>query len=519
MKTSYFSRTIGLALVAATLVTVSCKKKDTSSTPSPSTTSTTGSGKVITVKDSISTNTHWTADNKYLLVGYVYVTKGATLTIDPGTIIKGDRDTKGSLIVERGAKLMAVGTADKPIVFTSNQPKGQRNYGDWGGVILCGYAPVNWTAATTIDGKTLPSGVGQVEGGPRSLYGGNDAGDNSGDLEYVRIEFPGVPFSPNNEINGLTFCGIGSGTKIDHIQVSYSGDDSYEFFGGNVNCKHMVALRTWDDDFDTDNGFQGKVQFAVCLRDPYAADNSGSKGFESDSYQGGTNTTQLTKPVFSNVTLVGPLVDPGSTGYDHQFVAGVHIRRASSLSLFNGLVVGWPAGILIDEANPKYSSTIANIASGSLNIQNTTIAGTAAASFNKALVSVFDGARSLTSTAASDSTSATVNWLTMTNGKYAGPYSWFLDPAFHNHIMATAQALRLQNPFNLTQPSWLPTSTSPVVFPVASPALAASFSNTLVSDPFFDKVNFVGAFGATGNTQTDLWTEGWTNFDPQNTDY
>ena len=142
---------------------------------------------VENVQDSISTDTHWTCDKQYLLFGYVYVTNNATLTIDPGVVVKGDKNSKGSLIVERGSKLVAVGTPTQPIVFTSNQPVGQRSYGDWGGVILCGKAPVNWNGGEAV-----------VEGGPRSLYGGTDPHDNSGHLSYVRIEFPGVSFSPNN---------------------------------------------------------------------------------------------------------------------------------------------------------------------------------------------------------------------------------------------------------------------------------------------------------------------------------
>ncbi|HET6992197.1 MAG TPA: T9SS C-terminal target domain-containing protein, partial [Bacteroidia bacterium] len=156
---------------------------------------------VINVQDSIYTNTHWTACNQYLLFGYVYVTAGHTLTIDPGTIIKGDKNTKGTLIVERGAQIIAQGTATQPIVFTSNQPMGNRTYGDWGGVILCGKAPCNWLA-----------GQQQVEGGPRSFYGGTLPHDNSGVFSYCRIEFGGVAFSPNNEVNGLTLCSVGDAT-------------------------------------------------------------------------------------------------------------------------------------------------------------------------------------------------------------------------------------------------------------------------------------------------------------------
>ena len=180
---------------------------------------------------------------------------GATLTIEPGTVIRGSKANKGALIIEKGAKIMAEGTLDNPIVFTSNQDAGSRSYGDWGGVILLGKATVN---------KVDPI----IEGGPTSTYGGSDDADNSGIIKYVRIEFPGIAFQPDKEINGLTFGGVGSGTTIDYIQVSYSGDDSYEWFGGAVNVKHLIAFRGWDDDWDTDYGYHGMAQFCVDLRDP-----------------------------------------------------------------------------------------------------------------------------------------------------------------------------------------------------------------------------------------------------------
>lgn len=145
----------------------------------------------------------------YTLKGWVYIAKGAELTIEPGTIIKGDKQTMATLIAERGGKIIAQGTADAPIVFTSAQPKGQRKPGDWGGVILCGNAPHN-------------AGQAQIEGGPRTKHGGNDIHDNSGVLSYVRVEFAGYPFATDQEINGITFGSVGDGTKVDHVQVSYS---------------------------------------------------------------------------------------------------------------------------------------------------------------------------------------------------------------------------------------------------------------------------------------------------------
>jgi hypothetical protein len=473
----------------------------------------------ITVQDSISTNTHWTCDHQYLLKGYVYVTSGATLTIDAGTIIKGDKNSKGSLIIERNAKLLANGTLSSPIVFTSNQDAGNRTYGDWGGLILCGNAPVNWTP-----------GYGQVEGGPRSLYGGNDPHDNSGEMHFVRIEFAGIAFSPNNEINGLTLCGVGDATQIDHIQVSYSGDDSYEWFGGTVNAKYIVAFAGWDDDFDTDNGFQGKNQFCVGLRDPYAADQSGSKGFESDSYQGAPSPTysgipadasKLTRPVFSNCTMIGPLVSPTSTAYDPQFVAGAHIRRGSAISIVNSIFAGWPCGVLIDESSTAYGSTVANIQSNELQFRNNIISGTSSTGgFAKDIEFVFNGARSLTPTTSNSDTTATgTDWSTLAG--VDGPWTWLKATANHNTIYATEQTgVRLGNPFNLSNPGMIPTSTSPVVYSSTSstPATPPDFVNNKSSDAFFTPVGYIGAFAGTGST-SDNWMHGWCEFNPNYANY
>lgn len=488
----------------------------------------------VTVQDSISTNTHWTCDQQYLLKGYVYVTAGATLTIDPGVIIRGDKDTKGALIVERGGKLLAMGTAASPIVFTSNQEAGTRTYGDWGGVILCGKATVNWNG-----------GVSQVEGGPRSFYGGGttpDDHDNSGEMHYTRIEFAGIAFSPNFEINGLTLCGVGDATQLDHIQVSYSGDDSYEFFGGRVNAKYLVSFRSWDDDFDTDNGYQGKVQFGVVVRDPYSADQSGSKAFEADSYLSGTysglplDATKVSKPVFSNFTAIGPIINPTSTGaYDPQFVSGLHIRRGSAISILNSIIGGWPCGVLVDESSSSYGSTVANIISNEAQFRNNIIAGSSSVSAptapgSKDIIYVKDGARSLTPTTAWGDTAA-VSF---------EPINWLNNASFGNKRYATVQTgVQLGNPFNLSNPNLVPNSTSPIVYNSAHafnpanpinydttggyvnynvPGVPPNFSSSKANDAFFTATNYVGAFGRLG-TSADNWMNGWCEFNPNDANY
>jgi len=197
-----------------------------------------------------------------------------------------------------------------------------------------------------------PGDTQHIEGivpNPNTLFGGganpNDH-DNSGELKYVRIEFAGVALSPNNEINGLTFGAVGDGTLIDYVQVSFANDDSFEWFGGTVNCKHLIAFRGLDDDFDTDNGFSGKVQFGMGLRDPQVADVSTSNGFESDNDASGSTNLPQTKAIFCNMTLTAG----GDTTQNPLFGRGAHIRRNSHLYIYNSIIMGYPTGLLIDGA-------------------------------------------------------------------------------------------------------------------------------------------------------------------------
>ncbi|HMT28576.1 MAG TPA: T9SS C-terminal target domain-containing protein [Bacteroidia bacterium] len=442
-------RKLAFAAIALTAISVTgCKDDDEDPTPTGPT------GTTIELTGDINTSALLTANNKYILKGFVYVKDGVTLAIEPGTIIKGDKATKGTLIVERGAQILAVGTAQKPIVFTSNQPAGSRSYGDWGGIIICGRAPIN-----------LPGGEGTVEGGTNALYGGTNPADNSGKLKYVRIEFCGIAFQPNQEINGLTMGGVGSGTEISHIQVSYSGDDSYEWFGGSANATNLVAFRGWDDDFDTDNGYSGKIQFAVALRDKDIADQSGSNGFESDNDGQGTLATPNTKTIFSNITVFGPMND-ASTVINGQFKRAAHLRRSTQTCIYNSVMAGFPTGLFIDG-----STTETNAAAGDLQFRNNIIAGC--------------------TTPLSASASFDIQ-------------AWFDTPGYGNSLLTNSSEIQCGYPLNLTSPSFLPSATSPLLS-------GADFSNANLSG--MQSVNYRGAFGSSD------WTQGWCNFDPQNTAY
>jgi hypothetical protein len=431
-------------------------------------------GQQITVSGDITIDTRWYANARYFLSGFVFVKNNATLTIEPGTIIKGISGTKAALIIERGSKIMAQGTSTNPIVFTSDKEKGLRSYGDWGGVVLCGKATTN-----KHDNGT---GIGVAEGGIGSEYGGTDDADNSGIMEYVRIEFPGIPLTStaNSEINGLTLYSVGSGTTIDHIQVSYSGDDSYEWFGGTVNCKYLVALRGWDDDYDTDNGFRGKIQFALGMRDPVSADQSGSNGFESDNDADGSTLTPTTAPVFSNITLYGPYAVT-TDNVNSLFKRAMHIRRSSQLSVYNSVFVGWPKGLILDGTVGNTPTMAIN---NTLQIEKCILAGMGA-NFEQ----VPDVSNPVT------------------------PYTvaqiqdYFEAVSRDNLDNKTVADIIGASPLSLTAPTLLPVAGN--ILLTTTPTFTGNADVT-----FFDKtVSYIGAFGSTN------WTTGWCNFDPQNTDY
>ncbi|AWI25110.1 T9SS type A sorting domain-containing protein [Flavobacterium pallidum] len=324
----------------------------------------------VTVNSAITTNTTWTSGNTYLLSGLVYVKNGATLTIQPGTKILGD-NSGSALVITRGAKINATGTAASPIVFTSDKSAGSRNKGDWGGIILLGKGSFN-----------INGGVNNIEGITASAdtqYGGGanpDDNDNSGTLKYVRIEFGGYVFAPNNEINGLTFGAVGRGTTIDYVQVSFSNDDAFEWFGGSVNCKHLVSYRNLDDDFDTDNGFNGNVQFALSVRDPQIADApavSTSEGFESDNNATGSTVSPFTSAIFSNLTMVGPTYRqtlPNGGTLAAGYKRALRIRRASQLKIYNSVFMDYLEGLHIDGIASENAAV-----AGTLRFNNNVLAG------------------------------------------------------------------------------------------------------------------------------------------------
>jgi hypothetical protein len=312
-----------------------------------------GATKIDTIKGTVEGTVTLSSSRTYILKGLVIVKSGAVLNIPGGTVIKGYNapGQKGVLLVAKGGKLNCNGYSNNPVVFTSNEASPAS--GDWGGIIILGSAPTNKPTTTYIEG---------VPNSSDTQYGGANASDNSGSLKYVRIEYAGGVYAgalgSNNEVNGLTLGGVGAGTILEFIQVSYSGDDSFEFFGGTVNPKRLISYRAIDDDFDFDFGYRGHLQFLLALRDPEINDQSGSHGIECDNDNTGIATNNpRTRPVISNMTLLGAngVVDSdphspqtSATNVSGSFVAGARFRRNSSFKVRNSVIAGWPEVLLVD---------------------------------------------------------------------------------------------------------------------------------------------------------------------------
>jgi hypothetical protein len=298
----------------------------------------------------------------YLLRSLVVVRNGGKLIIPAGTVIRGQSNSQSSpkqyatIVVERGGYIQIDGTVTNPVVLTSAKPIGSRDRGDWGGLVLCGKAVNNQGNDIQMEGFNNVALDNTL-----AKHGGINDDDNSGSINNLRIEFCGLAFEPNKEINGLTFASVGRNTTVDHVQVSYSNDDSYEWFGGTVNCKHLISFKTTDDDFDTDFGYTGAVQFGISFKDSQLYDMSWnapsgastSECFESDNDASGSGRLPLTSAVFSNMTCVGPI--PAGMTWSQltatqkgAFRRGARIRRNSRLSIVNSIFMGYRNFVMFD---------------------------------------------------------------------------------------------------------------------------------------------------------------------------
>lgn len=479
-------------VIAAVASMTSCSSDDEPGTPGPDEPEVSYKGNVaysagILFNNGVelgngSQNFHFTGDvtlekGTYFLKGWVYVDAGAKLRIPAGTVIKGDKLTMAALIVEPGGYVEMKGTKDAPIVMTSAQAPGNRRPGDWGGLIICGKAGNNQNTM-------------QIEGGPTTIHGGNNDNDNSGIFQYVRVEFAGYPFDTDKEINGITFGSVGRGTTVDHLQVSYSNDDSFEWFGGSVDCKYLVAYKGWDDEFDTDNGFSGTVEYCLSIRDPRIADTSQSNGFESDNNASGAETTPFTSAHFKHVTFIGPMtaknvdfvnssdyitagsVFPNNGSKLGLFQSAIQIRRSSKLNAENLLAVGYPIGLIIDG---EKGNTVKYAQQGEFKLDNIIFAGMGVigSDKNKLYEDYF------------------YDYATGSEDRSKDSYSHTFFLSNPNNKVLTESELQLSDPMNTGQ-NYCPA--------------------TALSD---GKGGYIGAF----RDVSDNWLDGWTNFDPQNTVY
>jgi hypothetical protein len=417
----------------------------------------------ITLEGNITTNTTLDATKRYLIKGKVYVNAPAKLTIPAGTLLMGDKDSDGTLIINRGASIDAQGTASNPIVMTSAAPKGFRNRGDWGGLVILGKAYNSNSASATIEGITASAGSENGVYGPGA--GSSTDNDNSGTLKYVRIEFAGIALSQDNELNSLTLGSVGSGTTIDHIMVSYGNDDAYEWFGGSVNHKYLIAYSTIDDDFDTDRGYNGKVQYALVVRDPAVADFSGSRAWESSSNNSATaptvgGTARHSAPKFSHVTVLGPLLFRTAATINGFYRAALEVNSNSAIQIHNSIIAGFP--------NSTNFATAGSTVTGNVFVANTTQAAAGAA---------------LPATFAADNTLD--NTVTGIFGAFPSGslYTFENFPKFQS---------------------------------ATSPYLTGAMN--LSADAFFENAAYKGAFGTTSAADWN-YTAGWINFDPNNANY
>lgn len=404
-----------------------------------------GGGETITVSADLTADAHWTADNTYVLAGHVFVL-GGTLTIDPGTVVKGENGS--ALVITGAARIVADGTAEAPIVFTSNQPEGERETGDWGGVVLLGRAPIN-----------VSGGTSRMEGFPpeeaRVVYGGADAAHDCGVLRYARIEFAGFALDADKEINGLTLAACGTGTVVDYVQLHRGKDDGLEIFGGTVNVKHLVVTLPMDDGLDWDFGWVGKLQYAIVQQSPV----NGNMGIEADNNNNDNDATPRSNPEIWNLTLIGSDAEPGGASENQR---AMHLRRGTAARISNALVMAF--------------------ADGAVDIDGTASAAQATAG-NLVITSsiFFDNANAAT-------------WPTEVEDNDGGfdEAAYFAEGEHANRFMNPM----LADPMDPLAPSFRPMAGSPAMSGAATP-----------SGAFFDPAGaHVGAIGATD------WTAGWTAY-------
>jgi hypothetical protein len=392
-----------------------------------------------------------TADKRWLLKGGVFIgndTAETVLTIDEGTTIYGETSSKAFITIRRGSKINAIGSVEKPIVFTSSKSPGSRARGDWGGLVINGRAPVNGCDTAPCE----PEG----EGGT-GKYGGSDAADSSGTLRYVRVEFAGFPITEDNELNGIAFQGVGNGTTLEYIQVHMASDDGVEFFGGTANFKYVLTTGISDDNLDWTDGWRGKGQFFVAQQ----YEDTGDNGIEADNNGDNNDALPRSSPELSNLTLIGV---PTATSSDD----GILLREGTGAKIHNSIIMGWERTCM----NVDHAATFANAADMSGNPTGIVITN-----------SIFSCATNFKENDEVDANDMPI----------ADPWSLSTFVLTKNTGNRTADPM-LSAPLDTVRPGLVPKVGSPALTGAVKPA-----------DAFFDDVDFIG-----GIDPNDDWTQGWT---------
>lgn len=288
------------------------------------------------------------AGTVYKLTGKIQVNDGATLTIPAGTVIEGVGGTSAYIAVAQGGKIFVNGTSTNPVIMTSGLST--KNAGDWGGLVICGKAPIN---RVTGGASTAQSEVADL------TYGGTISNDNSGSIRYLRIEYAGAAFNSEKEFNGLSFFGVGSGTIVEYVEAYHGSDDGFEFFGGTVNTTGLISIGNEDDQFDwtegwsgTNTNWYGKLDFG-----------KGNRGIEADNFEFGFANTPIANPTITNMTLIGPGSTADAVVYPEN--DGLKLRRGTKGIFTNLVLSNWKTGF-----NVEHDECIAAVAATTLKATN-----------------------------------------------------------------------------------------------------------------------------------------------------
>lgn len=404
----------------------------------------------VNLTGTITTSATLTANRRYILNDFVGVAEPAVLTIEPGTVIYGG-DGRATLFIRRGARIVANGTARRPIIFTSPQRIGSRAQRDWGGLVLLGRAPIN-----------EPSGQGTLEGvsGTEYAFGGTNSADNSGVLRFVRLEFGGFLIEANQEINGLTLAGVGNGTTIEYIEVLHNKDDAFEFFGGTVNARYLLSVAAADDSIDYDLGYQGDIQFVAVVKRGVNDENDGNIVVEGDGHPQNFTLTPKTNPRMFNVTGYG-------TGRTDVGAYGNVLRRGVAGKIYNMILTGGRFAPLTIRDDASFN----NASSGDLVVDSSILFGN------------FEDS-AFGNSADRGAQTRTFLFTTMTRNRNADPMLAVGAPSAIKTLMPDLTPLD------------------------GSPALDVSFVANPPDNGFFEPVDFIGAVGPGNN-----WVlSGWATF-------